>query len=163
MSPPMRQKIKIGDVFRVSRGRIDRYFQFVAIDTTQMNSDVIRVFQKAYLPESLGDVEQIVRGAVDFYAHVFLKIGLKKKYWLKVGNSKETGDMNIYFRNSNDFGNPKIMISHDWHVWKLNEAFIRVGKLTGNYRFADIGVVVPPDSLVHRMQTGCYDFVYPDY
>ena len=28
---------------------------------------------------------------------------------------------------------------------------------------AEVGIVISPDSIVHRMQTGKYDFVYPDY
>jgi hypothetical protein len=159
-----RQRIKIGDVFRVSIDvSTERYFQFVAIDTTQLDSDVIRVFQGIHRSTEPKEIEQIVSGPTEFYAHVFLKIGLKQNIWQKVGHSRETGRTNVLFRNSNDYGNPRIKTSRNWHVWNVNAPFQWVGKLKEDYQNAEIGVVVPPDSLVHRMRTGVYDFVYPDF
>lgn len=158
------QRLKIGDVFRVPvDGSTNGHFQYVATDTTQLSSEVIRVFQEAHSTQDVVDIENIVRGVVAFYAHVFLKIGLKQKYWHKVGHSDEIGQVDVLFRNSNDYGNPKIRVSHDWHVWRINEPFEKVGNLSADYQDAEIGVVVPPDSLVHRIRSGRYDFVYPDY
>lgn len=37
-----------------------------------------------------------------------------------------------------------------------------VGPLGGNDRSAEVGIVVPPDSLVYRMKNGVYDFYYPE-
>lgn len=159
-----RQKLKFGDIFQVSVDEsIVRFFQYVATDATQLDSDVVRVFRGNYTQTTPADIEQIVREPIDFYAHVFLKIGLKQNHWKKVGHSVEIPEIDVLFRNSNDYGNPKIRVSHDWYVWRINESFERVGKLTQDYQNAEIGVVVPPDSLVHRMRTGLYDFVYPGF
>ena len=74
---------------------------------------------------------------------------------------------NILFRNTNDYGTipgDQIKISDNWYIWKINDKdFTRVGKLDGVNRKAEIGIVVSPDSIVHRIKTGQYDFVYPDY
>ena len=100
---------------------------------------------------------------MDFCAHVFLRIGLKHGYWKKIGNAPEIGNLDTLFRDSHDYGNPSIKVSKNWHVWKANQPFADVGELTGSNRDAEIGVVIPPDSIVHRMRTGQYDFVYPQY
>ncbi|MDR1181545.1 MAG: hypothetical protein LBL13_06175 [Bacteroidales bacterium] len=43
------------------------------------------------------------------------------------------------------------------------EKFTRVGKLNGENRKAEIGVVINPTSIVHRLRTGEYDIFYPDF
>jgi hypothetical protein len=89
-------------------------------------------------------------------------------YWESVGNIANTGNTtNILFRDTNDYGSKpgeQIKVSNNWYVWKINDNdFTRVGKLEGENRKAEVGIVISPDSIVHRMQTGKYDFVYPDY
>jgi hypothetical protein len=159
-----RQKIRIGDIFQVSINESSvKFFQYMAKDATQLDSDVVRVFQGSHTRTTPADIEQIVRWPIDFYAHVFLKIGMKQNHWEMLGHSDEIPEVGVLFRNSNDYGNPEIRVSHDWHVWRINQSFERVGKLNKDYQNAEIGVVVPPDSLVHRMRTGHYDFVYPGF
>jgi hypothetical protein len=165
-----RVSTKIGDVFSV---KIDenkkKYFQLVAFDLTQLNSDVIRAFKKVYPLENNPSPTEIVNGEVEFYAHCVTKSGLKMNLWEKVGNTTEVGNTsNILFRNTNDYGKwigeEPIRISENWHVWHINdEKFTRVGKLFGKNREAEIGVVINPHGIVHRIQTGKYDFFYPDF
>lgn len=38
-----------------------------------------------------------------------------------------------------------------------------VGKLEGQDRYAEIGIVIDTESIVHRIKTGQYDVFYPDY
>jgi len=109
-----------------------------------------------------------VNGEVEFYAHCITKLGLKMGYWEYVGNIANVGKTDhVLFRNTNDYGSKpgeQIKISNNWHVWKINDNdFTWVGKLKGENRKAEIGIVISPDSIVHRMQTGKYDFVYPDF
>ena len=77
-----RVSTKIGDVFSV---KIDenskKYFQLVAFDLTQLNSDVIRAFKKVYPLNANSDLTEVVNGEVEFYAHCVTKIGLKMGYW----------------------------------------------------------------------------------
>lgn len=157
-----RANTKIGDVFSV---KIDesskKYFQYIISDLTQLNSDVIRAFKKIYPINTNPDLSEIVNGEVDFYAHCVTKLGLKMGYWESVGNISNVGNFdNVLFRSSGD--NPQTRVSENWWVWKINEEQKPVGKLAGENRKAEIGSVIPPDSIVHRMQTGKYDFVYPD-
>lgn len=159
---------KIGDVFSVKIDNNKKYFQYIVSDLTQLNSDVIRAFKKVYPINAHPDLSEIVNGEVEFYAHCVTKLGLKMGYWESVGNISDVGKTDhILFRDTNDAGSipgEQIKISHKWYVWKINDNdFMRVGKLVGENRKAEIGSVIPPDSIVHRMQTGKYDFVYPEF
>ncbi len=158
-----RTNTKIGDIFSVNiDGSNKKYFQYIVNDLTQLNSDVIRTFKKVYSINANPSLSEIVNGEVEFYAHCITKLGLKMGYWEKIGNTANLGEFDdILFRTSED--DPQTKISLNWWVWKINEEQRRVGKLERRYQKAEVGSVIPPDSLVHRMQTGKYDFVYPDY
>jgi hypothetical protein len=155
---------KIGDVFSAVIDKDSKkYLQYVANDLTQLNSDVIRVFKRVYSKEQVPDLSEVVRGEVEFYAHCVTKWGVKLGYWEKVGSLTEVGTVDVFFRSSADDGNSLIKISHEWWIWKINEEQKYVGKLEGENQKAEVGSVIPPDSIVHRMKTGEYDFVYPKY
>lgn len=165
----MRVVTKIGDVFSV---KIDehqkKYFQLIAFDLTQLNSDVIRAFKKVYHMDQKTNVSEIVNGEVEFYAHCVTKWGVKSGCWEKVGNIPTLGELShILFRDTNDYGNypEQKIISDKWYVWHINdENFTRVGKLTGKNRKAEVGMVMTVDDIVHRMRTGEYDLqFYPDF
>ncbi len=159
------KSIKIGDIFSVDLNNNDRkYFQFIVKDSTQLNSDVIRVFKNIHTTKTNHDLLKVVEGKVDFYAHCITKFGVKMKYWKKVGNVKNIGDIeNILFRSSSDDGNPEINISENWWVWEVNKEQKRVGNLIGKNRVAEIGSIIPADSLVYRIRKGVYDFKYPHH
>jgi hypothetical protein len=159
----MKANTKIGDVFSVE---IDdnnkKYFQYIISDITQLNSDVIRAFRRVYPIHANPDLIEVVNGEVEFYAHCVTKLGLKMNCWKSVKNIKEVGEFDeVIFRSSSD--NPKTEVSQNWWVWKINEAQKFVGKLEGENRKAEIGSVIPPHSIVHRMKTGKYNFVYPGF
>ncbi|CAM4172480.1 hypothetical protein F901_02603 [Acinetobacter dispersus] len=158
-----RANTKIGDIFSV---KLDenrkKYFQLIAFDLTQLNSDVIRAFNKVYSPNDNPDLLELVSGEVEFHAHCVTKFGLKLGFWAKVGNIAELGSIDVLFRSCGD-RSQKVKVSQDWWVWKVNEEQRQVGKLEGENRKAEIGSVIPPDSIVHRIKTGTYDFVYPEF
>ena len=155
-------KLSIGDIFEVQlEANMKQYLQIIARDTSQLNSEVIRSFKKKYPKEDNPPINEIVKGVVDFYAHCYIKWGLKQALWKKIGHSDEVGPLNIYFKDSNDYGDPNILVSDDWWIWRINEDHMRIGKLTEKYKNAEIGVVVPANSIIHRMKTGFYDFKYP--
>lgn len=162
--------LKTGDVFFV---RIDdenkRYFQYIANDLTLLNSDVIRAFEKKYPVDTLPDLDKVLNDKIIFYAHCIVKIGVKLGYWEKEGNSSDVGTFDhILFRRASDYGQRKgetpIQISQNWYVWRINDLnFSFVGKLEGENRTADIGVVMDPESIVHRLRTGEYGGFYPGF
>ena len=159
-----RTYVKIGDIFSVAVDEKHlKYFQYIADDLTQLNSSVIRVFRNIYSKEEVLDWNELVTNDVEFYTHAFVRNGIKLGYWQKVGRSSEIGACDVFFRNSDDYGNPEIKISENWYVWKINQPTVRVGKLEGEYQKAEIGVVISPDSIVHRMKTGKYDFFFPSF
>lgn len=158
---------KIGDIFSVKiDAKSKKYFQLIAFDLTQLNSDVIRAFKKSYAIDANPDLSEIVKGEVEFYAHCVAKWGVKLDFWEKVGKSDEIGTLDhILFRNTNDYGHAPgeepFKISNRWHVWHIGDShFTRVGKLKGENRKAEIGMVINPESIVHRMRNGEYDFPY---
>lgn len=52
---------KIGDVFEVKLDEnTKKYFQYVANDLTQLNSDVIRAFKKKYPVDESPDLKDVV-------------------------------------------------------------------------------------------------------
>jgi hypothetical protein len=156
-------KFKVGDVFSVQLpDRTWKYFQYIANDSSQLNSDVIRAFKKAYsTPES--SMQRIIRDEIAFYGHTILGAGVKMLCWSKVGNEAEIGRLDILFRNSNDYGNPEVKISNDWYVWRINEPYIKVGRLLGENQLAEIGIVMSPLSVFDRMCQGKYVGVYPGF
>ncbi|WP_312788858.1 hypothetical protein [Sphingobacterium sp.] len=160
---------KIGDLFSA---KIDdntkKYFQLVAFDLTQLNSDVIRAFKNEYPIDATPNLSDIVNDEVAFYAHCVTKWGVKLGFWEQYGNIKEIGDpTTVIFRDTNDYGQypGKKIVSEKWYVWKIDDpSFTRVGKLTGENRKAEIGLIINPESIVYRLRTGEYDLkFYPDF
>jgi|CXWL01.1.fsa_nt_gi hypothetical protein len=159
---------KIGDIFSVNVDKkIKKFFQLIAFDLTQLNSDVIRSFKKEYPTNAVPNLAEIVTGQVEFYAHCVTKWGVKLDYWEKVGNSLDVGNIDhILFRDTPDYGvkygEEPIRTSYRWYVWHIGDSdFTRVGKLEGENRKAEIGLVINPQSIVHRMRTGKFDL--PNY
>ena len=59
----VRTYTKIGDVFSAKTNEnTKKYFQLIAYDLTQLNSDVIRVFKEQYPINSNPDLSKIVSG-----------------------------------------------------------------------------------------------------
>ena len=165
-----RLKTKIGDIFSVPISETEkRYMQLIAFDLTQLNSDVIRAFKKIYFINENPTLEEIIENDIFFYAHCVTKFGIKLNLWEFVGSIQKIGDISkILFRGSRDSGHKKgeepVRISEDWYVWKINdENFTRVGKLEGENRESEIGLVVNPYDILDRMKTGKYNFFYPDF
>jgi len=163
------KSIKIGDVFSVKLDdKNKKFFQYIANDLTQLNSDVIRSFKQKYPIDDNPELARIVEDEVDFYAHCILKIGVKMKVWDVWGNSQELGKLNdVLFRGTSDSGSrpgEQILVSNKWYIWKINDLnFTSVGKLEGENRKAELGVVVNPYDIKDRMITGSYNFFYPGY
>lgn len=161
---------KIGDIFSV---KIDekksKFFQLIAFDVTQLNSDVIRAFREEHAHDEKLNFDEVVQGDVQFYAHCVTRAGVKFGFWEKVGKSKNIGETgHIIFRDTEDYGTVRgeepITVSNNWYVWHIgDDDFTDVGKLKGENRKAEIGLVFEPYSIVHRIKTGEYPWAYPDF
>jgi hypothetical protein len=156
--------IRLGDIFIVKLDDCQKYFQYVADDMAMLNSRVIRVFEKKYPLESMPDLTEIAQGDIDFYAHTSVKLGIKMGLWGKLGNSPVLGEIDVIFCRSRDYTEGlKVKISERWEIWYVNEEFRYVGKLKGENRNAELGLVEPPNEIVERMRTGKYSYSYPGF
>lgn len=161
----MRVQTKVGDIFAVAvDGQSKKYFQYVGNDKTQLNSDIIRAFKRRDPIATKPDLSDVVNGEVEFYAHCIIGVGLKLGVWVKVGTSGMIGDFaNVLFRHSNDYGNPQIKVSSEWWIWEVSKPQIKVGRLEGDHKNAEIGLVFNPKQIEHRMKTGEYNLKgFPD-
>ena len=71
-------RTRLGDVFEVRlNSREKKYFQYVANDYTQLNSNVIRAFSSKYPLRATPDLHVVLSGDVEFHAHVVILWGLK--------------------------------------------------------------------------------------
>jgi hypothetical protein len=78
--------IKVGDIFSSKvEDSHKKYFQYISNDSTQLNSDVIRSFNKSYPIDEVPDLKDVVKDEVTFYAHCVIKWGVKMGFWEKVG------------------------------------------------------------------------------
>lgn len=161
---------KIGDVFSVQIDEnFKRYFQLIAYDLTQLNSDVIRAFKKWYSMDVDPDLSEIVNDDIDFYVHCTTKIGIAMNLWKKIGNNKNVGEINhILFRDTDDYGTNigemPIKISHKWFVWHINDsAFTYVGKLKGEYQKSYMGLIINPNGIMELMKGNKYPINYPSF
>ena len=165
-----RLKTKIGDIFSVDLDNGNKkYFQYIANDLTQLNSDVIRSYKKEYSKDLVPDYNELLSGEIDFHAHTMINIGVKQNLYTQEGKHVVYPDISgILFRGTNDAGHgpgkPQVYISENWFVWNINDKdFKSVGKLEGENRNAEIGSVIPPFMIVERIKTGKFNFVYPDF
>jgi len=154
---------KVGDIFEVPLDETKkRYFQFIAIDVTQLSSSTIRVFKTSYPLDATPQPNEIVRDEVDFYSHTSLRGGIVQGLWKKIGKSSDVGELEVLFRGNNDQYDPT-KVSEHWFVWKISQAPKRVGKLEGENRNSELGAVCPPMAIIDRMKKGSYRFVEPRF
>lgn len=155
---------RVGSIYRVEVDHDEvRYFWDVDTDATQLSSAVIAVFRRRYPKMSTVDVDEITSDEVDFYCHTMISLGKKLGLWSRVGFKRVDRSFNMLFRDSSDYGNPKISVSDRWYVWEPNKPMRNVGQLSGDLTKAEIGVVMNPADVVNRMRTGFYGIVYPAY
>lgn len=159
---------KTGDIFCVKMtDNTKKYFQYIANDRNQLNSDVIRAFKHRYSMDENPDISEIVKNDIDFYAHCLIKVGLKMGLWEKAGNSKEPVDLsNIVFKGTNDYGVKRgekpITISENWYIWRIeDEGFTRIGKMRKEYEDAYIGLVINPNGIIELLKGNEYPNGYP--
>jgi hypothetical protein len=162
-------RVRIGDIFSIAIGDGQvRFFQYIGNDSTQLDSEIIRVYKNQYSSANAIDLESIITSEIDWHAHCFLRLGLKMGYWSKVGKAAIAQGITPLFRDTYDYGRAAwqepILISHNWVVWHPGQDFQRIGRLVGENEQADIGLVMSPVDIAYRMQHGVYDMpFYPSF
>ena len=180
MEKPKRIVTKIGNVFCVQISPQEKkYFQYIANDMLQLNSSVIRVFERTYPTDQEPKLTNVVQGEVEFYAHTVLSWGIRLEKWTKVGKVPfEEPVIDVWFMNwcSDDMTNIPIRLhispQKRWRIWRIgdadfsyveNEAFSYDGydlhvhsPLFKNEKYLEVRGVIPAIDIVHRMQTGRY-------
>lgn len=159
-------KIKIGDIFEVIIDEeYKKYFQMVCTDSSQLNSDVIRIFKKRHPLQSKLSVEQIIQDEIDIYAHCNIKLGLKLNFWKFFNNSEKVGLKDVLFKATNDYarkeGEAPKLVSNDWYVWLANEPYQDVGILEGKNKDAYVGLVINPLGILELLRGNEYPKNYP--
>lgn len=169
-----RASYKVGDIFEVPlQHGLKGYIQYIDKDTTELNSDVIRIFKSRYPADVNPDMEDIVVGDIEFYSHVTgVEFGVKDGSWKKVGTSSNIGDQKApFFRSPGDRPEKREdglwyawpQISKKWYIWRMNEEHCLVQELTGENINAYPGEVTWPKFIVYQMQTGKHYGAYPAY
>ena len=147
---------KIGHVFCAEiDGKYKCFLQFVAVDETELNSTVIRVFKTHYPMDYKPNMDEIVKDDVDFYAHVMLNDGVREGTWYRVGKHSDLGDIeNITFK---DYENITSSGSTEgvWFVWKINGEAMNLGsELPEMYKDLPDGGVFPDTFIIRKIKTG---------
>lgn len=153
---------RVGDIFCIELKKQKVFFQFIAVDSSELNSATIRVFQKKYSQDYVFDAEEVINDEVMFYAHTCLQPGLKQGIWTKVGKSKDVGDIDkVLFRRTHSY-TAQCLKSYRWWIGGINKEYIMVGELTEEYkRKTHIGWVVPPTDIVEKIEFGEYQGLIP--
>lgn len=161
---------KIGDIFSVPiNDKEKRYMQLIAFDLIQLNSDVVRIFEKKYAIGDNPNIDEIIKDKILIYTHCATKFGVQLNLWEKVGKSPNVGNIReIIFKDTNDYGHKQgeepIKLSHNWHIWRIgDDKFTNVGKLEGENRKAYIGLVINPLGIVELAKGNKYPDNYPDF
>jgi hypothetical protein len=155
------KRYRVGDVFRVQLSDGIGFFQYVCDDASQLYSHVIRAFKRRFdspdLPDAVSTLE------VDFYAHVFLAIGVKHNCWTRVGKAPVPDRLEILFRDTNDYGRlPSMPVTNMWRLWAPNAPSVSTPSTNRALRNAHIGLVFNPYSIVARMDVGSFPMPYPE-
>lgn len=51
-----------------------------------------------------------------------------------------------------------LTVSHKWYVWTINQKYIHIGDLVGEYKSYSMGFVYPPYAVYQKIITGKYPF-----
>ena len=184
---PKRAYKKIGDVFCVEFGNgFKGYFQYVAKDSEQLYSEVIRAFYTHYPVDYEPKIEDIVKDKVVFYAHTFISFGIWDNIWYKVGKSTNLGLEELekvlfgtvcnYTHRTDDGQYIKREIVNgkyvdtivnpldNWRIWKVNQVPLWNYKLPEEfYNVVEEGTAFNYSQIVNRMKLGYYTNTDPAF
>lgn len=129
------------------------YFQYLMLDASCMNSEVVRVFQTKYHQDDEVDINSISNDRVAFHTHIVVSAGIKQGLWHKIGHVP-LGDFSVpTFRNTLDENEE---VSNNWSIWKTGQPWQFIGSLNNDQKKLDTASIIPPAILVHKVH------YYPD-
>ena len=156
---------RVGEVYKVPYVDQNRYFQFVAIDQTQLNSDVIAVFKLESASDEVAGIDAITQSEIEFFTHTTVNAGINQSLWEKIGSSDVVDSSDalfkeVYYENGLPDIEPFEADSyHSWIIWSINGEWQHIGSEIDKYPNAELGAVFPPDSIVYRIKNGQYEGV----
>jgi hypothetical protein len=163
---------KVGYVYRTkdtSKGH--RYFQLVAIDAANLNSDVIAVFTSVN-PTQSEDYDQIAQSPIEFYMHTTTSQGVHQGLWEKVGKAPVHVDITKlafkFYRDQDAInhskqvaestGDPKFNPTFPepfWNVWSASDTEFHSVSGDEGLRFpAEWGAIRAADQVIDRIENG---------
>lgn len=150
---------KIGDIYVVKDNEHDRYFQLIAIDSTELNSDVIAIFKLKTKGRASATPTDITTSGIEFCVHTTVSAGVRQGLWKKIGTADVGEYSKVLFKGvkyPND-GLPDIESYeansyHSWIVWHINGEWQQVGADIDRYKDAYLGGIYPPESVIYRIK-----------
>ena len=157
---------KKGDIYEIIvDDTYKRYLQLIGYDLECLNSDTFRVFKKSYPVDYNPTMDEILKDDIDFYVHSFAGGGIHDEIWNLVYRSKDVGKLDgIKFRIIGELPPPGIKFTEyifsKSTVWTFNGNNMHTicGKLPEEWIGADLGDVLQPKNILHRIKYGKYDW-----
>ena len=149
---------KIGHIFCVEIDGVYKcFFQFIAVDETELNSTVIRVFKTHYPMDYKPNLDEIVKDNIDFYAHVLLNDGVRNGSWYRVGKHSNLENIdNIMFKDY-EYITSTERADGIWFVWIINGETMNLGRLLPEmYKDIPDGGIFPDTFIIRKIKTGHY-------
>lgn len=134
---------------------------YVGMDSTQLHSQVVRAYSCTHISTEVAEIARMTARPPDFSAHVALPAGVKRGVFSRVGFVPLREPCVTWFRQANDYGNGSAT-SSDWSVWCVGKPMTRIKALSKEQRSYEIGLVVNPFDVIHRLKSGRYAFFYPE-
>lgn len=163
---------KIGNVFSMKLpDGMKGHLQYVAIDTTNMSSTVIRVFKKRYALNETPSIDEIVHGEVAFYAHTILRVGIEDGVWEKIGKSdfidSEQTEEVIFASDLKEFLSIRVTpweTPKRWRTWRISQKDKQYDTLPEEIiNKIEIGMIFNYKNILDRLERGYYPVGYPEY
>lgn len=138
------------------------------LDPAQLNSRVIRVFNFRCEHDQQPSVDDVTASDVDFCAHVIVEAGIYHKMWSHYGHKDlEDSFTPPRFMDCDEEDpagdNPIFPKSDNWVIWTAGDDYDmrrRIGERVGKYQNIDLGLIMPPVSILMRMESGSYSMPY---
>jgi hypothetical protein len=156
-------KLKCGEIFSVMIHDHVRYFQYLHDDSSQLSSNVIKIFKARGKPTDQISYEQLQLSGTDFYAHVMIKVGIKFGSWKKYSFETNSVSDDVWYRDSPDYGNPDIKVTEKWWLWQANKPRRLHNISTIELLKSHIGIVISSDQIIKRLECESFQFFYPKY
>lgn len=151
---------RINDVFEVELPDCKRYFQYLQSDLAWLGGNVIAIFKNKYDKSESPDLDDIVKGPVEYYTHTNVTFGINLGLWTRCGNALACSDLSdIYFRNYID---DEWIGLKCWRVWRVNDkGFMCFDELPERYKDAYTTLLFSPYSVYEKFRYG--KFTGKDY